>query len=87
MALVKPDERGQRIVRRAWRSAQRLGGGLDLLWVRRPSGSLDEDERRAMDARCSGLASVLGANLIVEEGDDVVEVAKRGRLRARAPPT
>ena len=26
----------QRLVRRAWRSAQRLGAELDLLWVRRP---------------------------------------------------
>ncbi|MDP9227544.1 MAG: histidine kinase, partial [Actinomycetota bacterium] len=75
LALIKPDARGQRIVRRAWRSAQRLGGELDLLWVRRP-GPEPDDERGELEAM-RRLASVLGAQLIVEEGDDVVDVAKR----------
>ncbi|MDP9189691.1 MAG: histidine kinase [Actinomycetota bacterium] len=75
LALIKPDPRGQRIVRRAWRSAQRLGGDLDLLWVQRPGRVLDAAGERELDAM-HRLASVLGANLIVEEGDDVVEVAK-----------
>ena len=78
LALVKPDPRGQRIVRRAWRSAQRLGGHLDILWVQRPgrdtTSAIGED--KALEAM-RRLASVLGAHLIVEEGDDVVEVAKR----------
>jgi two-component system sensor histidine kinase KdpD len=75
LAMVKPDRRGQRIVRRAWRSAQRLGGELDLLWVR-PPATHPEDESDDVDA-LRRLSSVLGANLIIEEGDDVVEVAKR----------
>src|SRR4051794_14474742 len=33
LALVKPSPRSQRVVRRAWRSAQRLQADLDLLWV------------------------------------------------------
>ncbi len=36
LALIKPTPRAQRLVRRAWRSAQRLGAELDLLWVKRP---------------------------------------------------
>src|SRR3984957_16539577 len=32
LALVTPDPRSQRVVRRAWRSAQRLGAELDVLW-------------------------------------------------------
>jgi two-component system sensor histidine kinase KdpD len=76
LALVKPDSRGQRIVRRAWRSAQRLGGVLDILWVRPPRESVGDDEERQLNAM-RRLASVLGAHLIIEEGDDVVAVAKR----------
>jgi two-component system, OmpR family, sensor histidine kinase KdpD len=75
LALVKPGPRGQRIVRRAWRSAQRLGADLDLLYVRRPREA-GEDELRELDA-LRRLASVTGARLIVEEDDDVVAVAKR----------
>jgi two-component system sensor histidine kinase KdpD len=33
LALVTPDPDSQRVVRRAWRSAQRLGAELDVLWV------------------------------------------------------
>ncbi len=33
LALITPRPESQRVVRRAWRSAQRLGGELDLLWV------------------------------------------------------
>ncbi len=36
LALVTPTPRSQRVVRRAWRSAQRLGAELDLLVVRPP---------------------------------------------------
>ena len=33
LALVKPTPKSQRVVRRAWRSAQRLQAELDILWV------------------------------------------------------
>jgi two-component system sensor histidine kinase KdpD len=72
-------------VRRAWRSAQRLGAELDLLVVR-PSGRAGEltspQERDQLEA-LRRLASVLGAHLLVEEGDDVADVAIRV-ARARA---
>ena len=78
LALVKPDPRGQRIVRRAWRSAKRLGGELDLLWVQRPGRDTGAPIGSDRDFEAlQRLASVLGVNLIVEEGDDVVEIAKR----------
>jgi two-component system sensor histidine kinase KdpD len=75
MALVTPEPRAQRVVRRAWRSAQRLGAELDVLWV---SGS-DEpsDGERDQLAALRRLASVLGAHLLVERGDDVVTVVER----------
>jgi two-component system, OmpR family, sensor histidine kinase KdpD len=80
LALVEPYPGTQRLVRRAWRSAQRLGAGLDLLWVRSPGKTLSEDEQRSLVA-LRQLASVLGARLIEEESDDrtaaVVEVASR----------
>ncbi len=43
LALVEPYPGAQRLVRRAWRSAQRLGAELDLLWVRRPGQKLSDD--------------------------------------------
>jgi two-component system sensor histidine kinase KdpD len=77
LALVEPYPGAQRLVRRAWRSAQRLGADLDLLWVRKPGGgALGEDTERSLHA-LRQLASVLGAELLVEEGDDVAETAAR----------
>jgi two-component system sensor histidine kinase KdpD len=80
LALVEPYPGAQRLVRRAWRSAQRLGAELDLLWVRPPGAasesSLGEDVARSLHAMRQ-LASVLGADLLVEEGDDVGETAAR----------
>jgi two-component system sensor histidine kinase KdpD len=79
MALVEPYPGAQRLVRRAWRSAQRLGADLDLLWIKPPSG-LDDDQERSLKS-LNQLASVLGVRLLVEESDDVpsavAEVARR----------
>jgi two-component system sensor histidine kinase KdpD len=80
LALIEPYPGAQRLVRRAWRSAQRLGAGLDLLWVRMPGKELSDQEQRSL-AALRQLASVLGARMIEEESDDltsaVVEVAAR----------
>ena len=70
LALVEPYPGSQRLVRRAWRSAQRLGAELDLLWVRPPGRALSEDEERSLSA-LRQLASVLGARMLEEESDDV----------------
>jgi two-component system sensor histidine kinase KdpD len=74
LALVTPQPSSQRIVRRAWRSAQRLGAALDVLIVlpREPTDA----EREQIDA-FHRLASLLGAQVLVEEGDDLAEVAAR----------
>ncbi len=80
LALVEPYPGAQRLVRRAWRSAQRLGAGLDLLWVRTPGKELSDTEQRSL-AALRQLASVLGARMIEEESDDLIaevaEVAER----------
>jgi two-component system, OmpR family, sensor histidine kinase KdpD len=82
LALVEPYPGAQRLVRRAWRSAQRLGAQLDLLWVRPPAGKLSDEQERSLGA-LRQLASLLGAHLFVEESDDVAgavaEVARRQR--------
>jgi two-component system sensor histidine kinase KdpD len=72
LALVTPQPASQRIVRRAWRSAQRLGAELDVLIVL--DGEPSDAEREQIDA-FRRLASLLGATVIVEEGDDVADVA------------
>jgi two-component system sensor histidine kinase KdpD len=80
LALVEPYPGAQRLVRRAWRSAQRLGAGLDLLWVRVPGKQISDEEQRSL-AALRQLASVLGARMIEEESDDltsaIAEVAAR----------
>jgi two-component system, OmpR family, sensor histidine kinase KdpD len=74
LALATPQPSAQRIVRRAWRSAQRLGAPLDVLIVlpREPS----DTEREQIEA-FHRLGSLLGAEVLVEEGDDVAEVTAR----------
>ena len=97
LALVEPVPSAQRLVRRAWRSAQRLGAQLDLLWVAPPARSADPEQERQL-AALRRLASVLGTRLLVEDGEDVAatiaRVARRqgttyillGRSRRAARP-
>jgi two-component system sensor histidine kinase KdpD len=74
LALVTPRPSSQRVVRRAWRSAQRLGAELDLLWVQDHEPTAEE--RDQLDA-LRRLAVVLGAHLLVEPGDDLIAVVRR----------
>jgi two-component system sensor histidine kinase KdpD len=79
LALVEPYPGSQRLVRRAWRSAQRLGAQLDVLWVAPPgrgAGGYGVDQERQL-AALRQLASVLGATMIVEPGDDVPDTVAR----------
>jgi two-component system sensor histidine kinase KdpD len=79
LALVQPHPSAQRLVRRAWRSAQRLGAELELLWVK-PPGEESAEQQRAL-AALRQLAAVLGTRLYVEESDElaaaVADVARR----------
>jgi two-component system, OmpR family, sensor histidine kinase KdpD len=74
LALVTPEPASQRVVRRAWRSAQRLGAELDVLWV---TDDEPTDEERDQLAALRRLTSVLGAHLFVERGPDVALVTQR----------
>lgn len=80
LALVQPRPSTQRLVRRAWRSAQRLGADLELLWVKPPGREESAEEKRAL-AALRQLAAVLGSPLIIEESGDlaqaVADVARR----------
>jgi two-component system sensor histidine kinase KdpD len=76
LGLVKPDPSANRIVRRAWTIAERLGGELDLLWVSSPE--LDDDrqtEQRVDELR--RLAAVFGAHLIIEADRNVARTVTR----------
>jgi two-component system sensor histidine kinase KdpD len=75
LALVEPQPKSQRIMRRAWRSAERLGAELDAIWVRKPGQELSDEEQVAL-AALRRLAVVLGAHFLEEEGDDLVAAVR-----------
>jgi two-component system, OmpR family, sensor histidine kinase KdpD len=74
LALVTLEAYSERIVRRAWRSAQRLDAELDVLVVRPPGRPPSPEDRRRLE-ELRRLISMLGARLRVEEGEDVASVA------------
>jgi two-component system, OmpR family, sensor histidine kinase KdpD len=76
LALVEPQPKSQRILRRAWRSAQRLSAEIDALWVRHPAREPTPDEVTQL-AALRRLASVLGIHFLEEEGDDLVDTVRR----------
>jgi two-component system sensor histidine kinase KdpD len=74
LALVALAPHSQRIVRRASRSAERLGARLDVLVVRPPGRTPSAEDREQLEA-LRRLTAMLGARLLVEEGEDVAAVA------------
>ncbi len=76
LALVEPQPKSQRIMRRAWRSAQRFGTDMDAIWVRPPGRPPTEEEATQL-AALRRLAGVLGVHFLEEEGDDLVATVRR----------
>jgi two-component system, OmpR family, sensor histidine kinase KdpD len=74
LALVTLDRESEHVVRRAWRSAQRLDGDLDVLVVRPPGREPSAEDRRRLES-LRRLTSMLGAPLHVEEGEDAAALA------------
>src|SRR5271155_63276 len=79
LALGTLAPHSERIVRRAWRSAQRLDAELDVLVVRPPGRPPSPEDRKRLE-ELRRLVSMLGARLRVEEGEDVAAVAVRVAL-------
>lgn len=76
LALITPTPRAHRVVRRAWRSAQRLGCALDILWVK-PSNREPTDAELDQLTAIRSLASMLGAEFHTETGDDVAQIVRQ----------
>ncbi|HEY4811437.1 MAG TPA: histidine kinase [Solirubrobacteraceae bacterium] len=76
LALVTLAAHSERIVRRAWRSAQRLDAELDVLVVRPPGRPPSPEDRKRLE-ELRRLTAMLGARLHLEEGEDVATVAVR----------
>jgi len=74
LALATLEPHSEHVVRRAWRSAQRLDAELDVLLVRPPGREPSAEDRERLEA-LRRLVSMLGARLRVEEGEDVAAVA------------
>jgi two-component system, OmpR family, sensor histidine kinase KdpD len=75
LALVEPQPKSQRILRRAWRSAQRLGAEIDALWVRPPQHEPTPEEATQL-AALRRLATILGIHFLEADGDDLVEAVR-----------
>jgi two-component system sensor histidine kinase KdpD len=70
LALATLAPESERVVRRAWRSAQRLDAELDVLVVRQAGRPPSSEDRERLEA-LRRLVAMLGARLRVEESDDV----------------
>ena len=75
LVLVTPDARSQRILRRAWRSAERLGAEIDALWVRKPGQKL-MTKSRPRRRRCAGSRSCW-ERISSRKRDDLLPTVKR----------
>jgi two-component system, OmpR family, sensor histidine kinase KdpD len=75
LAMIEPQPKSQRIMRRAWRSAQRLGAEMDAVWVRRPGREPTADEV-TQAAALRRLAGILGVHFLEVEGDDLVDTVR-----------
>ena len=76
LAFVTLDAAGERVVRRAARSAARLNAVLDVLVVRDPETAASADERARLEA-LRRLAAMVGAHLLVDDGSDEIAVLQR----------
>ena len=76
LALATLAPHSERVVRRAWRSAQRLDAELDVLVVRPPGRPPSSEDRKRLE-ELRRLTAMLGARLRVEEGEDVAAVVVR----------
>jgi two-component system sensor histidine kinase KdpD len=74
LAIVGIGPDAERVVRRAWRSAQRLDAEFDVLLVRPPGRPPSPEDRRRLEA-LRRLVSMLGARLRVEESEDEAAAA------------
>src|SRR4029079_1736030 len=76
LVLATPGPNSQRVLRRAWRSAKRLGAELDVLWVRPPGRKLSEQEAASL-AALKRLGVILGGHFLEQESSHLVETVKR----------
>jgi two-component system sensor histidine kinase KdpD len=83
LGLIKPDPSANRIIRRAWSMAERMGGQLDLLWVTAHDPADDpETHERVNELR--RLAAVFGATLIVETDRNLARAVARVATRCQS---
>jgi len=76
LALVEPQPKSQRILRRAWRSAQRLDAEIDAIWVRSGDHQPTEEELTQL-AALRRVASLLGIHFLEVPGDDLVDTVRK----------
>jgi two-component system sensor histidine kinase KdpD len=76
LVLVSANASGQRVLRRAWRSARRLNAEVDVLHVRRPGRVLTPVQEERLDG-LRRLTVLLGAELLLVEDDEVDVAAAR----------
>lgn len=76
LVLVSAGDSGQRVLRRAWRSARRLQAEIDVVHVRRPGRASTVAENDRIEG-LRRLAGALGTELLVIEDDEIDAAAAR----------
>jgi two-component system, OmpR family, sensor histidine kinase KdpD len=76
LVLATPSPESQRVVRRAWRSAKRLGADLDVLWVRPPGRRAKNGEVESLDA-LRRLVAILGGHFIEVESPHLIDAVRQ----------
>jgi two-component system sensor histidine kinase KdpD len=74
LAIVDLAPESERVIRRAWRSAQRLDAELAVLVVRPPGRPASPEDRRHLE-ELRRLVAMLGARIRIEEGEDLPATA------------
>src|SRR5262249_12109671 len=75
LALVEPQPKSQRILRRAWRSSQRRGSGLAAPRIGKPDHQPTAEEETQI-AALRRIATILGIHFLEVEGDDLVDTVR-----------
>lgn len=82
LALATPDPRTRPTVYHAFRTAERLHAPFDGLWVHADDRDVTDGDKEVTALK--RLVSTLGGNLLVRQGEDLVEITAQAARERRS---